>query len=98
MITSVPAPKSSIATQDHLLCLQLAQGRSTTVVARNLGLSEHTVIAHERWIYDKFDVHNRVELVSHLLTNMEADATPDTGGPQRSRDRVRTRGSLSGRH
>jgi DNA-binding CsgD family transcriptional regulator len=51
------------------VCFLLANGMTYEGIARELGISRHTVIAHSRWIYNKLDVHNRAELTAHLLAN-----------------------------
>jgi DNA-binding CsgD family transcriptional regulator len=49
------------------VCLLLAMGSSYDQIAKKLGISKHTAIAHSRWIYNKLDVHNRAELINRLL-------------------------------
>jgi DNA-binding CsgD family transcriptional regulator len=51
------------------VCLLMAMGSSYDQIAKKLGISQHTAIAHGRWIYDKLDVHNRTELVTKLLSD-----------------------------
>jgi DNA-binding CsgD family transcriptional regulator len=50
------------------VCLLLANGMTYEGIARDLGISKHTVIAHSRWIYDKLDVHNHSDLRTRLLS------------------------------
>ena len=62
----------ALTRREAQVCVLLAQGHSRPAPSRTkLEISEHTVIAHERWIYDKLDVHNRVELVNRLLSSGE---------------------------
>lgn len=49
------------------ICLLLAADHSHAVIAKRMGMSEHTVATHIRRIYEKLDVHNRVELMNKLL-------------------------------
>jgi DNA-binding CsgD family transcriptional regulator len=48
-------------------CLLMANGASFEAIARRLGISTHTAVAHGRWIYEKLNVHTRTELLSRLL-------------------------------
>jgi DNA-binding CsgD family transcriptional regulator len=50
------------------VCLLMATGRSYREIAERLGISQHTVIAHSRWIKGALEVGNRTELVNRLLT------------------------------
>lgn len=52
------------------VCQLMANGSSYAEIAKQLGISKHTAIAHARWIYDKLDVHNRSELVNRLVSGM----------------------------
>src|SRR5262249_28345394 len=49
------------------VCALMANGASVENIARRLGISTHTAVAHSRWIYDKLNVHTRTELLSKLL-------------------------------
>jgi DNA-binding CsgD family transcriptional regulator len=49
------------------VCFLLANRLTYEQIARELGVSKHTVIAHSRWIYNKLDVHNHSELTARLL-------------------------------
>lgn len=49
------------------VCLLLAAGHSCGIIAKRLDLSEHTVVAHCRQIYEKLRVHSRGELISKLM-------------------------------
>lgn len=50
------------------LCLLMTSGLSYAAIAKRMGIAESTVIDHSRHIYNKLDVHNRMELMSKLLT------------------------------
>ena len=50
------------------ICVLMAAGFSHEKIAERLGISHHTVNEHGRWIYNKLDVHNRVELVNKVLS------------------------------
>jgi DNA-binding CsgD family transcriptional regulator len=50
------------------VCRLLVSGSSYAEIAKELGISRHTAIAHARWIYDKLDVHNRSELINRLVS------------------------------
>ena len=47
----------------------MAVGLSFAEIAERLGISPHTAIAHSRWVHNKQDVSNRVELVYKLLAS-----------------------------
>lgn len=49
------------------VCFLLANDWGHERIARELGISKHTVIAHSRWIYNKLDVHSRAQLMSKFL-------------------------------
>ena len=49
------------------VCSLMANGASVGDIAKRLGISMHTAVAHSRWIYDKLNVHTRTELLSKLL-------------------------------
>ena len=53
------------------VCRLLANGSSYAEIAKQLGISKHTAIAHARWIYDKLDVHNRSELINRLVSGLQ---------------------------
>ena len=50
------------------VCVLMAIGASSDLVATQLGISRNTALAHGRSIYDKLDVHNRSELLTKLLS------------------------------
>ena len=50
------------------VCILVANGTSVDNIASQLGISEHTAVAHGRWIYNRLDVHNRTELANKLLS------------------------------
>ena len=53
------------------VCRMSANGASYAEIAKQLGISKHTAIAHARWIYDKLDVHNRSELINRLVSRLQ---------------------------
>jgi DNA-binding CsgD family transcriptional regulator len=50
------------------VCVLMASGISRNAIADRLGIRQNTVREHGRWIYNKFDVHSRSELLGKLLT------------------------------
>jgi DNA-binding CsgD family transcriptional regulator len=58
----------SLTRRQAQVCFLLANGSTYERIARELGISKHTVIAHSRWIYNKLDVHNHSELTARLLS------------------------------
>jgi len=67
--------KLPLSRRQSEVCRLMAEGLAHSEIARRLGISRHTVIAHARWIYDKLDVHDRSELVARLVaSNGEAPA------------------------
>ncbi len=57
----------SLSRRQMQICLMLVRGYSDADIARNTSMATNTVITHNRRIYDKLNVHNRVELVNKLL-------------------------------
>jgi DNA-binding CsgD family transcriptional regulator len=53
------------------VCQLLANGWSYAEIAKQLGISKHTAIAHARWIYDKLDIHSRSELINLLISGLQ---------------------------
>lgn len=72
--------KLALSHRQMQLCLHLAAGHSYAAIARQLGVSENTVITHSRQVYTKLDVRKQSELVSKLL----ALCCRDTGNVMRS--------------
>ena len=58
----------SLSRRQAQVCCLLANGCTYERIARDLGISKHTVIAHSRWIYNKLDVHNHSELTARLIS------------------------------
>lgn len=56
-----------LSTRRAEVCLLMANGASTESIARRLGISTHTAVAHSRWVYERLNVHTRTELLSKLL-------------------------------
>jgi DNA-binding CsgD family transcriptional regulator len=56
-----------LSTRRAEVCSLMASGASAEGIARRLGISTHTAVAHGRWIYEKLDVHSRTKLLSKLL-------------------------------
>jgi DNA-binding CsgD family transcriptional regulator len=48
------------------LCHLLASGRDTKDMARSMGVSEHTIVAHRRNLYGKLGVDSRVALIERF--------------------------------
>jgi DNA-binding NarL/FixJ family response regulator len=48
-----------------------AQGKTNKAIARELGLSEHTVKNYLFHVFDKLGVSNRIELLFYLTTKGE---------------------------
>ena len=71
-----PLPIRLMRSVEHLclsprraeVCSLMANGASVENIARRLGISTHTAVAHGRWIYERLNVHTRTELLSKLLT------------------------------
>lgn len=57
----------------------VADGRSNPDIARDLGLSEHTVKTYIHRVFDKLGVSNRVELTLYAI-NHSAQAAAEPGG------------------
>jgi DNA-binding CsgD family transcriptional regulator len=56
----------ALSARETELCLALLDGDSRGAIAERLGISETTAITHTRNLYNKLDVHNRMELVEKL--------------------------------
>ena len=44
----------------------VAQGRHNKEIARELNIAPHTVESHMRSIYEKLDIHSRVDLAREI--------------------------------
>ena len=62
---------SGLTERQRELCLLLFDGRSIPAAARQLRVSQHTVVDHLKKIYLKLDVHSRDELRSKLEAGSE---------------------------
>jgi DNA-binding CsgD family transcriptional regulator len=58
------------------------EGLAEKQIARQLGISQHTVHNHLREIYRIFDVHTRSELLVRLLGRSQGDETTRDLGPR----------------
>jgi DNA-binding NarL/FixJ family response regulator len=66
----------------------IARGLSTRKIARELGLSEHTVAGYVRRCMDKAKVHSRAQLIAVVIRTGERN-----NGPYMSRQELRRIGS-----
>lgn len=63
MATSSELPTASPLTErEHQVAILIARGLTNAAVAGELGISEHTVDAHRRSIYEKLGIHSAAEL------------------------------------
>jgi DNA-binding CsgD family transcriptional regulator len=60
--------REDLSRREALVILCCVEGLSNGEIAERLRVSEQTVKFHLRYIFDKFSVRRRTELVSHLLT------------------------------
>ena len=56
-----------LSPRELLVAKALGKGKSRPQIARDLGLSAHTVVTMSRRIYQKLGVHSRAELSVRLL-------------------------------
>jgi DNA-binding CsgD family transcriptional regulator len=56
-----------LSTRESQICALVGRGSSTTMIARQLGISPYTVQDHLKSIFDKTVVHSRRELISQIL-------------------------------
>ena len=59
--------RRSITDRQRVVLNQLLGGGSERAIARELGVSYHTVHAHAKAIYRSYGVHSRPELMSKIL-------------------------------
>jgi DNA-binding CsgD family transcriptional regulator len=57
-----------LSARETELCLALLDSASRSEIAERMGISETTAITHTRNLYNKLDVHSRMELVQKLQT------------------------------
>lgn len=74
-LRSIPAPEvsfgnigSTLTTRELQVVHLAAQGKTNKAIARELGLSEHTVKNYLFHVFDKLGVSNRIELLFYLTT------------------------------
>ncbi|MEW8050084.1 MAG: helix-turn-helix transcriptional regulator [Candidatus Thiodiazotropha sp.] len=60
----------SLTPKQIQIAMQLIAGQTYNEIANHLQISTHTVIDHVRKLQEKFNVHNRSELVTALLTKI----------------------------
>jgi DNA-binding CsgD family transcriptional regulator len=60
--------RDDLSRREALVILCCVEGLSNAEIGVRLQISEQTVKSHLRYIFDKFSVRRRTELVSHLLT------------------------------
>lgn len=60
--------RDDLSRREALVVLCCVEGLSNGEIGERLQISEQTVKSHLRYIFDKFSVRRRTELVSHLLT------------------------------
>jgi len=60
--------RDDLSRREALVILCCVEGLSNAGIGERLQISEQTVKSHLRYIFDKFSVRRRTELVSHLLT------------------------------
>ncbi|MCG7946225.1 MAG: LuxR C-terminal-related transcriptional regulator [Candidatus Thiodiazotropha taylori] len=60
----------SLTPKQIRITLHLIAGQTYNEIANHLQISTHTVIDHVRKLQEKFNVHNRSELLATLLTNI----------------------------
>ncbi len=60
--------RDDLSRREALVILCCVEGLSNGEIGERLRISEQTVKFHLRYIFDKFSVRRRTELVSHLLT------------------------------
>jgi DNA-binding NarL/FixJ family response regulator len=56
-----------LSPRELLVAKALGEGKSRPQIAREFGLSAHTVVTMSRRIYQKLGVHSRAELSTRLL-------------------------------
>ncbi|MBI3453357.1 MAG: helix-turn-helix transcriptional regulator [Rhodospirillales bacterium] len=61
-------PLSTLTARERELLAALARGRSNAGIARDLGISLHTVKFHLKNLYEKLGARNRAEAVARYLT------------------------------
>jgi DNA-binding CsgD family transcriptional regulator len=62
--------QKQISNRQFIIVALLMEGLSMKQIAGQLGISIHTVQAHLKTIYRKFDVHSRFELQAMLIRAM----------------------------
>ncbi len=60
--------RDDLSRREALVILCCVEGLSNGEIGERLNISEQTVKFHLRYIFDKFSVRRRTELVSNLLT------------------------------
>ena len=61
--------KSSLTQRESEIVDLLIQGFTNKEIAEKLSISFHTVKAHLEHIFERFGVHNRIELCVRILLN-----------------------------
>jgi PAS domain S-box-containing protein len=59
----VPPMQAQLTPRQHQVLVELGRGCSTKAIAARLGLSEETIRNHIRGIFQRLDVHSRLEAV-----------------------------------
>lgn len=71
-----------LSVREETILRLVAAGRSDKQIARELGISVHTVRTHLDRIYDRNGVHNRAEAVAAWLQGTGGSATTPGAQPQ----------------
>lgn len=68
-----PAPSRPVTEREREMLNWMADGKTAWEIAQILGISEHTVITHQRNLRIKFDTTNNVHSVVEALRRHEID-------------------------
>lgn len=75
-VPSLPAPDEHLADRERDVLALLARGHTNKQIAATLSLSEHTVRAHVRHIFEKFGARTRTEAVGEAVRRGFVRLTP----------------------
>ena len=77
-----PEAFNGLTLREHEILDLVIQGMTNKMIAKQLFISEETTKRHVKHILQKFDVHNRYELLCCLLRSRNMREIPDSVQPQ----------------